>query len=399
MKGFSLAFVLVLIVQSCTSSSYFKDGYLLPSDSEPVEIPFTLEKGLIVLNAEVNGVSGRFLFDNGFSLSAVDPEFAQKAGIQFDQKSTISDANSKSQKISRTNVDSIEVGTQKFMNTGFYEIETSNFWSCTELDGIIGASIINKANWKIDFQDSLLWISSTPFEDKGIQFDYRISTNNGSFIELQIDGKTFKTKIDFGKSGELDLDFNRAKRLFENDSVEVQKGIMSLSATGPGETEMLYSLAEYQPVIVDGITLPLQTKTELSHDLKYQGYLGAGYFKHYQVIINSNEQKYILRNEQPSPQLSSLSYGFAIYPLNEEWKIIRKNPIDSDLIGVNLMDTIVEIDGLSVSQFADNCELNNLLTQKKKAQESIRIKTLQRETELNIPYNKTTLTTFNSREE
>lgn len=44
------------------------------------ETSFVTESGVIILEAEINGVMGRFLFDNGFSQSAVDPGFALKAG-------------------------------------------------------------------------------------------------------------------------------------------------------------------------------------------------------------------------------------------------------------------------------------------------------------------------------
>ena len=59
-----------LFLSGCTISN-FDRGEFIPADNEPVEIDFEVVSDLIIIKAKINGVPGKFLFDNGFSLRTV----------------------------------------------------------------------------------------------------------------------------------------------------------------------------------------------------------------------------------------------------------------------------------------------------------------------------------------
>lgn len=388
MKYFSVLLICVLFLSSCISFSRFERGHLLPSDDEPVEIPFEIEKGLIVLNAEVNGVSGRFLFDNGFSLSAISPEFADKVNIPFNKSTSLTDANSKKATVPETTVDTVNIKGQKFIGTGFYQIDTKNFWSCSELDGVIGASIINKINWNINFKDSTIKLSSVPFNQQGTGFDIAFSNNNSSFTDLIIQGKRIKTKIDFGKSGEIDLRMSHVENMFSGENVITGHGISSLSGNGLGNVETSYALLEPANIKVENGSLPLTGSVELSEKLKYEGYIGVGYFKQYNVIINSSEKRYYLSNPVVSDSSKKEnSYGLTIFPIEDDWKIINVNPNDPDIQGIEVMDKVSHLDNEPIDRFADICEYRAYMKEKRDAGKDIQIRLSKNNEDFVVPYN------------
>ena len=68
---FTLIFVSIFL-SSCINISNFDRGHFISANNEPVEIEFEVLSDLIIIKAEINGVTGNFLYDNGFSLSAVN---------------------------------------------------------------------------------------------------------------------------------------------------------------------------------------------------------------------------------------------------------------------------------------------------------------------------------------
>jgi hypothetical protein len=137
---------------------------------------------LIFIKATINGVEGRFLFDNGFSLSAVNNDFAEKAGIRFSKSTKINDANNKSSKALETTVDTVILLGHSFVKTGFIQTNTKKYLPCYQIDGVIGGGIINKVNWEIDFDNKLMRASSKAFKNEGQRLKVSYSGNNGCSV-------------------------------------------------------------------------------------------------------------------------------------------------------------------------------------------------------------------------
>lgn len=351
-----------------------------------VEIPFQLENGLIVIAAEVNGNKGLFLFDNGFSLSAVNQQFADKAGIQFKSKANMADANSKSMLVPVTTVDTVRFGHLDFVKTGFYQINTGNIFPCMPIDGIIGASVINKANWEIDFQKNKIRISPDPFANEGIGIDISFSPNNSTITTLQINGNPVQSKIDFGKNSSLSLRYKDVISFTEGTPVQKMTGIRASSAHGLGEIETFYYMASPVQVKYKGNELP-SSRATITQNQKYSGYLGIEYFKDFLVSINSSERKYVLSltGAMAQTRANELSYGIAIYPHNGKWSVIQKNEADSLLSKVNLLDEVLEIDNLPPSAFHDLCRFRKYLDSKKHKGESLILRIKGKKEPLEVP--------------
>lgn len=377
-----------IFLSSCTISN-FDRGHFIPTDNEPVEIEFEVLSDLIIIKAEINGVSGNFLFDNGFSLSAVNQEFANRAHIDFNNSSNMRDVNNNRARTPESTVDSVVISNQTFIETGFYRTNTSSFFPCDSIDGIIGASIINKANWKINFEKKKIQISSLPFKEKGNKLPISFSNNNSSFTTISILGIPYKCKIDLGNTKSLEIDRTYAKGSYEGLLAEKRIGITSISSNGLGKSDTVYYLSENLQLSHLDNNLPVQTRVLIKDKLKYQGYIGINYLNDYEeVIINSTEKEYVLVNPKESlPAEVDSSFGVALYPIDKVWKIIQIDSHDSALSKIELMDEVIMIDSLPVSRFENICAYKEYIKMKINKNESLMIY-LKDSISLELPFRK-----------
>lgn len=387
----------ILIFTAGCGPSVLKKGYLIPAPDQPVQVEFERHKDLILIKAEVRGHEGLFLFDNGFSLSAVNKAFADNAGISFTDQRSVTDANNQRSSIPSTNVDTVRIGTQTFVDTGFYQLETDTFFPCKSIDGIIGASIINKLNWHIDFSDQTMQLSSIPFQAEGEKLEFSISRNNSSFTDLTVFGNDYRTKIDFGSTGAIELDYDKSFKSLKGRQVKKWEGIQSVSAHGLGESGHSYELVERARIYQQGSTYPAPAIVGLTHDLKYEAYAGINFFDHYSVTINTSEREYIL-SAYPSSESESEpeeSYGMTAYLVDNTWKIIRLNTSDSLLKDVEVMDEIDAINGKPMNSFTDLCSYREFLNEQKESKQNLNLQLKKNEDTYTLPLREESVTTLN----
>lgn len=371
MKNALLGLTFFITLPGCISFSTLDRGRLLPTEQDRSSLSFTFENNLILLDVTINGTPGRFLFDNGFSLSALDRSFADKIGIRPDRETVLSDANSKRLSLEETTVDLIKIGEFSFANTGAYILDTKAFMPCHQIDGIIGASLINKINWEIDMENQLMTLSPQPFDGAGFRLEYSIINNNSSVLELEVAGVPLTTKIDFGKTGSLDVEAALIRQALSGSMAEATVGITSLSATGLGNIDTTYRFFNLQPLAYQQRALPLPIDMETSSKLKYDAYLGLGYFRQYHVIINSSTSEYWLSEPSELIKGETRNYGVALYLVDGEWKIIQKNPFTPGAENLPLMEEVLEIDGQPSSLFPDICSWKEYIRSKISQQDSL----------------------------
>lgn len=374
MKSKYLPLLIVLFLSSCINFSNFERGHFIPAQNEPVEVNFTTISELIIIEAEINGVSGKFLFDNGFSLSAVNQEFAEKAHINFTNSTNTSDANNRQTNRLETTVDSVNINNQVFLNTGFIQIDTDVFLPCDQIDGIIGASIINKANWRINFEEKKILISSVPFEANGNTLNISYSNNNSSFTTISILDIPYKCKIDLGSTSCIKLNQKNTKNSFAGLMSERIVGITSISSNGLGNVDTTFRISNHLPIKHSRIKLPIKGRIVIQDKLKYQGYIGINYLNKYELIINSTEKEYILKKPEESfPDSVENSFGVVVYPMDDTWRIIQLDSYDSSFSKIELMDEITSLDGSTIKRFEDICDYKTYVKAKTERNESLKM--------------------------
>lgn len=379
---------LLILITSCLNISTFERGYLQDRVEQEVEIPFEFYRGLILITASFNGAEGKFLYDNGASYSCINADFARKAKIDFKSASNISDGNNRKTSIKESTANDISIQNIHFKKTGVYLIDTKQFFPCNDnIDGIIGASIINKVNWLIDFKEKKMKISSKPFSNKGVALDIDISSNNSSFLAFDINGFPVKAKVDFGYSGQLKLRAKEYKEKFPGLMAEQNIGISSLSISGLGKNDTTYDIHTGINMNYEGSRLQFPPEINLTQNLKYKARIGTEFFRNYEVAVNSSEQQYLLRPYAEKIHTSTYkSYGINIYQVDDTYRVIQVNPAQIPNIPIEVMDAVVEINGESVSQFADHCELRAYMSKQIKNQETLYLRLKGNDTIWELPY-------------
>lgn len=188
----SLIILIGLLCQNCIGNRQNK-GFLSAKSGEST-IDFTTNKGVIVIPAEIDGTQKNFLFDNGDDLTTINREKLMGPVTK------VSSANGNVVKLGQETLGLIKIGDFEFtkiearnQNLSFIEKDVPN------LGGLIGQSIISKANWLIDYPNKKLSIyknevPTTDFEQIPIKNIREPS------IELIYEGLKYTAFVDLGSS-------------------------------------------------------------------------------------------------------------------------------------------------------------------------------------------------------
>ncbi|MDW3651378.1 MAG: retropepsin-like aspartic protease [Bacteroidia bacterium] len=392
MNKFFLIFLL-FCSYSCININNFDRGFLENRIQDTVEIPFETYRGLVLVKANFNGVEGNFLFDNGASYSCINQDFADKAGIKFRQGSNISDGNNRKTVVKESTAKDISIDKIHFKNTGVYLIDTKNFFPCKEdVDGILGASVINKINWLIDFKGEKIQISSSAFDNGGISFPITFSSNNSSFMTFELNEFPVRAKIDFGYQGELKLREREYRHKFSGMKADKSVGISSLSISGLGKNDTTYDLYEGIDMQIDNIRLPYPPEINLTRNLKYKARIGSSFFRNYELVVNSSEKEYLLKAyEEEFDKEDYRAYGVAIYEVEDSYRIIQLKPGQIGEQNIEIMDEILSINEQSVDSFSDFCALREFLAKSREKAETLYLRIKGKEESFVFPYQKADL--------
>jgi len=383
-----IALFLGMVLGSCKSTGNARGTVISPEGESVVQIPFDTIQNLIIIEAEINGNKGRFLFDNGFTLSAISPIFAKKCGVNFNQSALVNDINNKKSSLEETTLESIKIGGFDFQKTGFYKIDTKKFFPCDDVDGVIGGSIINKINWKINYQDRIIDLSEDVFDfpENASVIPVEYNRGNSALSNISVKDQLITCKIDIGMSGEMAIKKSKYLSLFLGDEATKTDGISSLGATGLGGIENNYDLAERTIISSGSNELSVGADIELEQSQKYDGYIGIGYLRHYSVTLNSTENQYILFDGDTPNAGDGMSYGINLYVINDTCRIIQKNGFDPLLADLHLMSIVTLIDDQPTSEFRSVCDLKAFMRKKIKSKSDLILQLKDNEEPVVLPY-------------
>lgn len=340
-------------------------------------VDFELWQDHIYFDVEVNGVKGTFMFDNGFSVTGLDSAFAEKCGLNIRSidKQKVSDANNVSQEVPFSVADIIKIGTVEFKKTTITVVNSKNLVTCKKVDGFIGNSVINKANWYIDFDHNKIQVSSKPIAVEGIQTPYINSKSNRHFIAFDFGGQSFYTHIDLGSGSELEVNQAEFLSAFRAFSGEQHLGVSSMGLFGLGSIDTFYVLKHSYLFRTGNSRFSIAPVIEFQKSIE-QPRLGLGYLQQYNLVINTSLKQYIFQNRSHlPPPLPDLDYGIVFFPINGVYKILQliSNP-NVAKYRFSLLEEIESLDGQPMSQFMDWCLLRTYVRSKIKEKANITLK-------------------------
>lgn len=115
-----------------------------------VTIPYAMERGKMIVSAEVNGVKGRVVLDTG-AACALSSDFARKVGISSGQEITASDSNGNPVKTRVLMLGSLKLGSTNFQKVQALELDMKDnpVFSLFHIDGLIGYTLLKMGTLSI----------------------------------------------------------------------------------------------------------------------------------------------------------------------------------------------------------------------------------------------------------
>jgi len=356
---------------SCITMNKFSKGKLQKSQVESYSFPFQSIDGIIVLDVTVNGVTGKFMLDNGFSLCAIDERFAAKANVAFNRTGSVKDANSNNIRLAETKINSISVGPFELKNSFVNELNTQLFLPCDSIDGVLGASFINRLNWKVDFENKLATISTKEFEIDGVYIPLKFGRNNIAYAEFEINDKSIKTMVDFGYQGHFQIHKKHLSTM-NGQFAEVRAGIQSLSVSGLGNIDTSYSCSNI-PVKFEKFQLVNTSELVVKSNLGEDAVVGINYFENFTMCINNSSKKLALQERANFTFPQKPNFNASLYVVEGEIRVMQINLNDPIHQRITLMETVQRIDDRPSEEFLDVCYLKAYMKHKRLKNEPVTI--------------------------
>ncbi len=198
MKAFTLKNIVLLafclIFTTCCSVKLYQNKGLIVSQSNSTKLDFSTNKTIIILPVVLNGTIKNFAFDTGAELTVVQKEETTGKEMKF------TGADGKKVKLGTGTIDLLKIGDVEFEN--IYSLNANMEYLTKEIPdfgGIIGQSIICKANWLIDYPKNKIEFTDKAIETMGFE---TLSTKNirNPHIDMMIEGEIYSVLIDLGSS-------------------------------------------------------------------------------------------------------------------------------------------------------------------------------------------------------
>jgi predicted aspartyl protease len=322
-------------------------------------LPFHMDARLLVFKGKMNGHEIDFAFDTGAAQGLAGKHIQEKGGLSKRMKSMVlTDANQAKKKVRRARTNLIEIGGFKISNVSSLLFDMP-YLVCHDYY-LLGSNVIEKLNWKIDFDKKLIHVSLKPFPIEShfakIPVKYR---NTRPYVAFNFAGHFYDNiLIDTGFSGILDLsdrdsniqDFLASKKSMNlhNPSIGLNTGAISQNIA-PNHTILLDSLT-IADVVFPWVPINFESPTTNK--------IGLRFFSHFskETIINNSESAYYLNLKENPGRFKApnfLSFNYQDKKVVIAGKSVGLTPED-ELIEIG--EEVLEVNGIPTSSFEDQCQ-------------------------------------------
>jgi len=279
------ALIIHLTFSSCSTTKIQKKGKVLP-ETFNYETEFTTLKTVIIVPAKINGISKNFYFDTGAQFSVIQRDSITGESV------TIHGASNRSIDGGSETVKSFKIGDVEFIETFATNTDMIGLKEqIPNFGGIIGTTIINKANWLIDYPNKKLRISNKNLADETFK-TIKIKRKGGSpYTNISINGIEYKVVIDFGSSSEFSLpkESELAKQLLQKYEFTDNKR----DRYAIGGLQTIKEKIGIVPLIKLGTMEFKNVSTKIN--VQSQPRIGISFFKDYIIYIDNLENSYKIK--------------------------------------------------------------------------------------------------------
>jgi len=334
--------------------------YSSPQSNRIDTIPFTLDKLLLVFKGTVNGVDADFAFDTGAGItvsnSNADMAFSirEKGG-----KKGITDANQNVTKLQNIVFDDLGVGSHHITKVKGVSADMPYLY-CANLV-LLGQDFIKKFNWKIDFDQNLIFLSETPFTSTDKMHTWPIFyRGNRPYVNFKLNNTNYTDcLIDMGFNGVFDIHIaNPDGQLILAEKKKLNK--VNPYITASMGLHGLNKAAEKSNFLLDSVRFTNvayhQVLASISETAETK--LGIKFFRSFSriAILNHSESKYYLvPRETHEPYIPALDARLRMKNGKFTVSDIYTGG-NSTASSLKIGDVILSVDGKIPADFKDDCD-------------------------------------------
>lgn len=355
------AAVCVCLLASCSLTKALKTGKHLSKASIKTparfatSFPFEIKTGHLQIPVKVNGIDFLFYLDTG-APTAVSSRLARqleikpvKLGERVDTLVTIDDLN---------------FGGMSYNDVGGILVNSNDLFkrSCTTIDGLVGANVMNKNIWQIDYVNKQIVVTNNMEDLRHIDSAIQIPFTTAPFtktpiLELTLDnGQTVQLVYDTGFNGYVTLNTDSADKFIHSFPAEHVTRSLSVgysSILGDSVAKVIDTSYVIQATLKSGNNVlgnvPVTYGRYKNYSENKNGVIGNDFFKQSIVTLDWSTKTMYVYSTKPIEKIYK-TWGMSYGMVDDKLIVGSIVPgMEPQRLGVSIGDEIIEVNGINIA--------------------------------------------------
>lgn len=349
---------LLLIFASCNTlrNNILQNGTLKQTNFVE-QIPFNFENGLPLVTVNIEGINYNFLLDTG-APTVITPKLAKFLNLSLATNSKTGDSQGNVKKQDFVVIKNIQIGNINFENTGaaVIDLHQNLTMKCLNYDGIIGANLMSKAIWEIDYPNKSIKITDKKekldISKNAISIDFTTKIQKTPLVVIKIGNKIEnKVTFDTGAKGNFNLTVSNFSTEIKNLKSIVQIGKSSTGIYGNGASNKTQFL-KIQDLTLGNFNVKNQI---VRFDENDTNLVGNDFFRFFKIVINWNENKIYMTKIIEFDSVKLEVFGFTTKFISNKCTVssLYLNS-QAEKAGIKLGDEILKVNEIDFKNLSEN---------------------------------------------
>ena len=307
----------------------------------------------MVVPVIIEGEQYDFLLDTG-APTVVSTELASKLNLPIVAEQQVADSEQASGGMSFSRVPSITLGGVDFTNigVGITDLNASTDITCLEIDGLIGANFLRKAEWKFDYEHEKIEFASSldAFEVDATSLEvplgFTLTKTPVMTVRLGDKVKEKRVAVDLGSNGGFSLNMESYRSLEEESphmNYSVEYGVSGGGLFDNSLLDTTYT-SSVAGVSFGGVQLDSAT---ISFEEQEMSTVGSGFFEDYDVVISWKKKRMWLIPKATNAIRLYMDHGVT-FAYTDDQLVVRKLQKGSAAARyLKIGDHVISFDGQS----------------------------------------------------
>ncbi len=325
------------------------------------EIPFDYNNGMIVIKVKIGGKLYDYIFDTG-GYNNVTTSIQQLNNFSVLTSQKVGSTNRLKKMVNIVKVDSVGIAGLVFRDVAMLEMDYTGVptFQCGIDGGLIGASIIKKYIWQIDYPNKKIIVTDKLEKLSGLDRAVRLPITFNSrlmpFVDVLMDGHREKMMFDLGSSSPFSMTKKSATMYGR------LKGSITIIGGGTegGNGVVKQDIKVFRAAEIKMGNITLLHKPVLYAATNNENLIGNPIIKDFVVTLNFAANEMYLSPISTQVEQGWSSFGFSVVERSGKLLIgTLYSGLAGEKAGLKLGDEITAVDGKAIS-CVDTCSCREL---------------------------------------